>query len=88
MNERYANKVKVKQLKTGKLVFNSLRPKSIKPNLVTDITLPATEARRMDEVANRVYGNPESWWKIAAANGKVNGSLYFRPGSTIIIPTK
>ena len=70
----------------GKLVYKSLLPKKIVPNPLTDISIPASDISRMDVIANNVYGSAQDWWKIASANGKVNGSLYLTPGKKMIIP--
>ena len=86
INDRYENNVQIKKLANGKMVYSSLRPKSISPNLLADAVITSTQIARMDVLSQNAYGTAIEWWRIAAANGRVDGSLYFRPGSTIIIP--
>lgn len=86
--ERYDTTMEVRRLPNGRMVYRSLRPKSIKISPGTDIEIAATDATRMDKVAHDVYGSAMTWWRIASANGRVDGSLYFKPGTKIIIPTK
>ena len=86
--ERYQNPMTTRRLSNGKVVYNSLLPKGYRENPTKDVILTATDVLRMDKMANDVYGSAMNWWRIAAANKKVNGSLYFRPGNDIIIPTE
>lgn len=84
--ERYATTLETQKLSNGKVVYKSAIPKAITAHNLTDATLTATDIVRMDKLAQNAYGSPVSWWKIAAANGRVDGSLYFRPGTRIIVP--
>lgn len=83
--DRYDN-LEIKTLENGQKVYNSARLKFIPINPLTDISIPATDTARLDMISNNVYGTSMLWWKIAAANGKINGSLYFKPGEYITIP--
>lgn len=83
--ERYV-KLQITRRKDGKQVYRSCRPSSVTTDPVSDTTIYASEMDRMDVIANNVYGSPESWWKIAAANKQVNGSISVRPGSKLLIP--
>lgn len=85
--DRYENALETKRLPNGKLVYRSARPKRANLNPLSDVTIKASDVRRMDRLAKNAYGNTMDWWKIAAANRRVDGSLYFRPGSDIIIPS-
>lgn len=86
--DRYETPMETRKLETGQTVYRSLRPKTILPNPTVDPQISATDATRMDVLAQTLYGNASMWWKIAAANGQTNGSLYFRPGSRIILPSR
>lgn len=88
LQDRYDTPLNTKKLPDGKVVYRSLRPKTIIPNPITDVQITATEGTRMDILANNVYGSSTDWWLIASANGRFKGSLYFKPGSSIIIPKK
>lgn len=82
--DRY-KKLSIKVLPNGKRVYKSAIPKNV-PVTDTDISFVANEADRMDVIANNAYGSPMDWWRLAAANKTVDGSIHFKPGSTVIIP--
>jgi hypothetical protein len=83
--DRYI-KLETKVLPNGKTVYKSAIPKSITPDELNDLQIIASDADRMDVLAHNAYGSAQSWWKIAAANKRTNGSLFFKPGTTIFIP--
>jgi nucleoid-associated protein YgaU len=85
--DRYVN-LEVKTLENGRRVYKSARPKSVYVNTDIDVTLIGNERDRMDVIAKNVYGSPMDWWRIAAANRRVNGSLHVLPNTPIIIPRK
>jgi hypothetical protein len=83
--DRY-EKLEIKTLSNGQQVYKSALPKSIKPDTLTDMQIVVGDAERLDVIAHNVYGSAESWWKIAAANTKINGSLFLKPGTILYIP--
>ena len=85
--ERYETKLVTRQLPDGRTVYTSAIPRSVKVD-EQDIVIVADQNDRADIIANNVYRTPVDWWKIASANGKVDGSLYFTPGQDITIPRK
>ena len=84
--DRYSTPLTTRKLEDGRVVFLSARPESIKPTPFKDVEVLAAQKTRMDVLANNAYGSAQNWWVIASANGRVDGSLFFRPGSKIIIP--
>jgi hypothetical protein len=82
--DRYRN-LKKKQLSDGTQVYRSAIPITID---LTDANeqFSASELDRMDILASNIYGSALDWWRIAAANKKVNGSIHFKPGQKVIIP--
>jgi hypothetical protein len=88
LQDRYANPLKQKQLPNGKMVYRSLRPRSIKPDILNDSQINADDTIRMDKLAANVYSDQFDWWRIASANGRFQGSMFFKPGSIIIIPAE
>jgi hypothetical protein len=82
--ERY-RKLKKKQLPDGKQVYLPAIPLSIN-STTEDEEFVAGEVDRMDTIAQNAYGSAMDWWRIAAANKKVNGSIFFKPGQRVIIP--
>ena len=71
----------------GARVYKTCRPTAVKFT-VRDIVITAGERDRFDIIANKVYGSPRDWWKVASVNGRVNGSLHITPGANLIIPSK
>ena len=84
--DRYDTAIETRRTRDGKLVYRSLRPRSIKPNPLTDLLIPASDSTRIDKIAFNVFGSALDWWRLASVNGRVDGSLYFRPGTKIVIP--
>jgi len=84
---RYTTKLVEKKLPDGRTVYQTAKPKPISPD-IDDIIITADERDRSDIIANNVFGSAMEWWRIAAANGRVDGSLHFTPGQRIIIPRK
>lgn len=82
---RYQNALETVKLPDGRTVYQTVRPKVISTD-VQDVVITADERDRADIIANNVYGSAREWWRIAAANAKVNGSLHFMPGQQVVIP--
>lgn len=83
---RYETPLVAKKLPDGRVVYMSARPVALKPLPLKDLEITSSKAIRMDTLAKNTYGSAVNWWVIASANGRVDGSLYFRAGSKIIIP--
>jgi ABC-type polysaccharide/polyol phosphate transport system ATPase subunit len=84
--DRYV-KLSTKTLPDGRVVYKSAI--TVKPIIdpLNDLTFTAGERDRMDILGKNGFGEATDWWRIAAANGLVNGSLYIRPGTTLVIPS-
>lgn len=78
-------KLQRKTLVDGTVVYKPALPKVIETT-DDDTVIIAGELDRMDVIAANAFGSPLEWWRIAAANKKVNGSLMFKPGQKVIIP--
>jgi len=83
--ERYVT-LETKQLPDGRVVYKSALPITVVGDPNTDVTFVASDLDRLDILANNAYGSSMSWWRIAAANNRVNGSVHIKPGTHIIIP--
>ena len=83
--DRYV-KLETKVLPNGKTVYRSAIPRTVDADPLTDTTIIANEQDRMDIIAHNVYGDSAEWWRIAAANKRVDGSLHLKPGNSVIIP--
>jgi nucleoid-associated protein YgaU len=87
MTDRYDKPLEVIQLEDGRTVYRTARPTADSPS-PDDVTIVTNEQDRFDIIAQNVYGRSSDWWRIAAANGKVNGSLTLPVGTTLVIPRK
>lgn len=87
IHDRYV-RVETKRLPNGRIVYRSMRPKSVIVDPMQDVSLTATSNLRADILAHNAYGSAEKWWKLVAANGKFAGSLFFGTGETIYLPSK
>lgn len=83
-DDRYV-KLETKRLPDGRVVYRSCRPRAVETN-EADASFEASSTDRMDVVAHNVYGSAMDWWRIAAANKRVDGSLFLKLGTTVIIP--
>lgn len=52
----------------------------------SDILVKGLFGQRIENLANKFYGNVELWWIIARANEMKNGSMYLVPGKEYRIP--
>lgn len=86
LEDRYEN-LQIITLSNGKTVYRSCRPVNVVEN-TNDQLMVTDEEDRLDILASTVYGSPEDWWKLAALNKHVNGSLHTRPGTILRIPRR
>lgn len=85
-SDRYQN-LETKVLANGKVVYRAVRPAVVRKS-ISDAVIVANERDRFDIIANNIYDNPHDWWRLAALNGRVDGSLHVKPGTEIRIPTE
>lgn len=84
---RYLNEVFVNKTQEGTRYYSSAIP--IDPQ--TEDLAYTHEARigdRWDTIAYKYLGSAALWYVIANANGGLNGSIFIKPGTLIIIPQK
>jgi hypothetical protein len=86
MANRYQKAPEERKLRDGRTVYGTVRPTAIRRKS-RDIVVDANEQDRSDVIANNIYGSANDWWRIASVNGRVDGSLYFKLGQRLIIPT-
>lgn len=84
--DRYI-KLETKTLSDGRTVYRSSIPATVDVN-DNDQFVIANERDRLDIIAYNAYGSALDWWRIAAANKNVNGSLHLTPGTKLVIPRK
>ena len=70
---------------SGKRYYETLMPRKV---ILPEIpqTYISKMGDRWDLLAYKFYGASAMWYKLALANGGVNGSIFIEPGTTIKIP--
>jgi nucleoid-associated protein YgaU len=85
-SDRY-QRLETKVLPDGRTVYKPARP-AIVERSITDAIVVGNERDRFDIIARNIYGDAGQWWRLAAINGRVDGSLHVKPGTEIRIPTE
>lgn len=85
-SDRYQN-LETKVLRDGRTVYKPTRPTTVRQRS-TDAIIHANERDRFDIIAQNIYNSAYEWWRIAALNGHVDGSLHIKPGTEVRIPTE
>jgi nucleoid-associated protein YgaU len=82
---RYQNRIRIEKTDVGKSYYSSAIP----TNPVEEQIQYQHRARagdRWDTLAYKYLGNAALWHVIANANNGLNGSIFIKPGTTVIIP--
>jgi nucleoid-associated protein YgaU len=82
---RYQNQISIQKTATGKSYYSSVIPTDV----VEEQFQYQFEARlgdRWDTLAYKYLGSAALWYVIANANNSLNGSIFIKPGTLIIIP--
>ena len=87
MNERYDAPLETTVLTDGRTVYKTARPTAIQAT-PGDMSVTMGAPDRFDVIAQNAYGTAAEWWRIASANGNVNGSLTVPIGTVVVIPQK
>jgi hypothetical protein len=85
-SDRY-QRLETKVLPDGRTVYKPTRPAVVQQS-ITDAVVYANERDRFDIIAQNIYGDAQQWWRLAAINRRVDGSLHVKPGTEIRIPTE
>ena len=72
--------------KKGKRYLKSYVLNDVPKSNPNDVYIEATTVDRLDNIANRFYGDPNLWWIIAQANGIGKGTLYIKKGAILRLP--
>lgn len=86
--DRYQTKIETRKLSNGSLVYRSLLPKKVTADPMYDMEFTVSTTHRLDKLSFEVYDSQFDWWKIVAANGNFQGSLFYPPGTKIYIPSE
>ena len=65
--------------------LTALKPRFI-PRTQAGYVYSVTSDTRLDRLAFQFYSNPEKFWLIADANGKMDPEDLLQPGGQIMIP--
>jgi nucleoid-associated protein YgaU len=82
---RYLNDVKINKTPIGKRIYTSAIPTDSIQNTI-EYTYNTRIGDRWDTIAHKYLGSAALWYVIANANSGLNGSIFIKPGTTIIIP--
>lgn len=82
---RYQNSVTITKTESGKRYYSSTIPADPVRNTI-EYTYKARIGDRWDTIAYKYLGNAALWYKVANANGGLNGSIFIKPGTIIVIP--
>lgn len=82
---KYINSLFINQNKEGKRIYSTALPTSYDTS-TSRYSVIADFGDRWDNIAYQYYGDAKYWYAIAMANGGVNGSIFIKPGTEIIIP--
>jgi len=82
---RYQNNITIKTTESGKRFYSSAIPEDYVPRRV-EYTYQARQGDRWDTIAYKYLGSAGLWYKVANANGGLNGSIFIKPGTIITIP--
>lgn len=82
---RYQTEIVVKRTTDGKRYYSTVIPinpikDTVEYSIVTRI------GDRWDTLAHKYLGSASLWYVIANANNSLNGSIFIKPGTTVIIP--
>lgn len=82
---RYIKNIVIKNMDSGKRYYGTVIPVDPIPEKV-EYTYKARMGDRWDTIAHKYLGSASLWYVIANANGKLNGSIFIKPGTIIVIP--
>lgn len=84
---RYQNRIQFRRTRTGKRYYSSAIPVNHVSSPI-EYTHKARMGDRWDTIAYKYLGNAALWYKVANANGGLNGSIFIKPGTIIVIPER
>lgn len=82
---RYQNTITIKKLDAGKRYYSSALPTDPVPDQI-EYQYKARMGDRWDTLAHKYLGSAALWYVIANANDSLNGSIFIKPGTIVVIP--
>lgn len=85
---RYQDTVFVTTTDSGKRYYSSAIPVDPMPVGAVAYTYTTSIGDRWDTIAYKYLGSAALWYVVANANDGLNGSIFIKPGTTIVIPER
>lgn len=86
MLSRYVTKLQETITFDGKRYYTTNLTNTI-PQDVFQFTVVAQDGDRFDTLAARYYKDASKWWIIAKANNLLNGTMFVKGGTQLVIPS-
>jgi nucleoid-associated protein YgaU len=86
MLPRYLTNFQISTTRDGRRYFQSGITNIIPPDIF-QYTIIAQDGDRFDTLASRYYKDASKWWIIAKANNLLNGTMFVKGGTQLIIPS-
>ena len=83
---RYKNNIFVAKMDSGKRYYTSAIPSDQPEPTEPQFTHKARVGDKWDTLAYKYLGSASLWYVIAAANNQLNGSIFIKPGTIVVIP--
>jgi hypothetical protein len=82
---RYIVNPTINKTINGKRYYSTVIPTDVVEEQI-QYTHVARIGDRWDTLAYKYLGSAKLWYVIASANNLLNGSIFIKPGTTVIIP--
>jgi hypothetical protein len=82
---RYLEQAALLKLDAGKRYYGTVIPQNPVINQFP-VTHQARMGDRWDTLAYKYLGNAALWYLLSNANDVVNGSIFIKPGTIVVIP--
>lgn len=82
---RYQNNIFITKTEEGNRYYSSVIPIDPVEDQI-QYTYKARIGDRWDTIAYKYLGSAALWYVVANANNALNGSIFIKPGTVIIIP--
>ena len=86
MLNKYISSLAITTTQDGTRYYRTMLPSPI-PQDVFSFTMTAQDGDRFDSLATKYYGDASKWWIIAKANNLLNGTMFIKGGTQLIIPS-
>ena len=84
---KYQNNIFIAKTETGTQYYTTALPVEAEIPQIK-IEYKSVLGDRWDTLAYKYLGDAKYWYVLAKANNGVNGSIFIKPGTNIILPNK